>query len=112
MLEDIVLITVGHRNQFDPDLLRSDFADFRVAVVHDWLTVYGGAERVLEQILAVVPHAELFSLVDFVPTGQRAFLGGRAVQTSFLQQLPWARTHYRRYLPLMPLAVEQFDLSG
>ena len=59
-----------------------------------------------------IPHAELFSLVDFVPAEQRTFLGGRQVRTSFLQRLPWARTRYRNYLPLMPLAVEQFDLSG
>lgn len=112
MLEKIVLITIDGRNRTDPDLLRHDFAHLRVAVVHDWLTVYGGAERVLEQILAVVPHAQLFSLVDFVPAAQRGFLGGRPVRTSFLQGLPWARTRYRHYLPLMPLAVEQFDLSG
>lgn len=84
----------------------------RVAVVHDWLTVYGGAERVLEHILAVLPQADLFSLVDFVPPDQRGFLAGKPVRTSFIQRLPFARRHYRHYLPLMPLAVEQFDLSG
>ncbi|MFZ1425799.1 MAG: glycosyltransferase family 4 protein [Geminicoccaceae bacterium] len=83
-----------------------------MAVVHDWLTVYGGAERVLEQILGIIPHAELFSLIDFVPAEQRGFLGGRVVHTSFLQKLPFARQQYRRFLPLMPLAIEQFDLSG
>ena len=96
----------------EPRLLPDDFARLKVAVVHDWLTVYGGAERVLEQILAILPHAELFSLIDFVPTGQRAFLGGRTVHTSFLQKLPFAKQQYRRFLPLMPLAIEQFDLSG
>jgi glycosyltransferase involved in cell wall biosynthesis len=84
----------------------------RVAVVHDWLTVYAGAERVLEQMLLAFPQAELYSLVDFLPEDARGFLGGRRARTSFLQQLPRARTHYRSYLPLMPLAVEQFDLSG
>lgn len=91
--------------------LGRDFSNLRVAVVHDWLTVYGGAERVLEQILCVLPHAEIFSLIDFLPSDQRDFLGGRPVRTSFIQGLPFARHHYRRYLPLMPLAVEQFDLS-
>lgn len=95
----------------EPRLLPDDFARLKVAVVHDWLTVYGGAERVLEQILALLPHAELFSLIDFVPADQRAFLGGRKVQTSFLQRLPLARQLYRHFLPLMPLAIEQFDLS-
>src|SRR6478752_3196447 len=96
----------------EPRLLPDNFEHLRVAVVHDWLTVYGGAERVLEQILALLPHAELFSLIDFVPEDQRAFLGGRKVQTSFLQRLPLARKLYRHFLPLMPLAIEQFDLSG
>ena len=84
----------------------------KVAIVHDWLVTYAGAERVLEQMLAVFPEADLFSLVDFVPPEQRAFLGGRAVRTSFVQRLPFARTRYRQYLPILPLAIEQFDLSG
>ncbi len=84
----------------------------RVAVVHDWLTVYAGAERVLEQMLLAFPHAELYSLVDFLPDDARGFIQHKPVTTSFIQRLPRARTHYRGYLPLMPLAVEQFDLSG
>ncbi len=84
----------------------------KVAVVHDWLVTYAGAERVLEQMLQVLPEADLFSLIDFVPDDERGFLGGRPVRTSFLQRLPWARTRYRSYLPLMPLAIEQFDLSS
>ena len=59
----------------------------RVAVVHDWLVTYAGAERVLEQMLAVYPAADLFSLIDFVPPAERDFLGGRRVQTSFLQRI-------------------------
>ncbi len=84
----------------------------RVAVVHDWLVTYAGAERVLEQMLAVYPAADLFSLIDFVPPAERDFLGGRRVQTSFLQQIPGMRKRYRSFLPLMPLAIEQLDLSG
>ena len=84
----------------------------KVAIVHDWLPVYGGAERVLEQIIAVFPEADLFSMVDLLPPEQRHFLGGRPVTTSFLQNLPlWMRQRYRAFLPLMPTAVEQFDLS-
>ncbi|HET6778482.1 MAG TPA: glycosyltransferase family 4 protein [Gemmatimonadales bacterium] len=84
----------------------------KVAIVHDWLVTYAGAERVLEQMLAVYPEADLFSLIDFVPEEERAFLGGRPVRTSFLQRLPGVRRRYRSFLPLMPLAIEQFDLSG
>ena len=84
----------------------------KTAIVHDWLVTYGGAEHVLEQILALFPEADLFALCDFLPAEQRHFLGGRKVTTSFIQKLPMARTKYRSYLPLMPLAVEQFDLFG
>lgn len=83
----------------------------RTAIVHDWLVTYGGAERVLEDLLAVFPDADLFSLIDFLPDDQRGFLGGRTPRTSFLRRLPLARSHYRSYLPLMPLAAEQFDLA-
>lgn len=84
----------------------------RVAVVHDWLVVYGGAERVLEHILDLFPQADLFSLIDFVPPDQRHFLRGKSPITSFLQKVPGARRHYRKMLPLMPLAIEQLDLSA
>ncbi|MBY4916412.1 glycosyltransferase family 4 protein [Burkholderia dolosa] len=82
----------------------------RVAIVHDWLVTYAGAERVLEQIIACFPDADLFSLVDFLD--DRGFVRGKPVTTSFIQKLPFARTKYRSYLPLMPLAIEQLDVSG
>jgi len=83
----------------------------RVAVVHDWLVIYGGAERVLEHILDMYPQADIFSLIDFVPSEQRHFLRGKTPITSFLQRLPGAAKHYRKLLPLMPFAIEQLDLS-
>ena len=84
----------------------------KIAIVHDWLVTYAGAERVLEQMLNCFPEADLFSLVDFLPQGGRSFIKEKAVTTSFIQKLPKAKTKYRSYLPLMPLAIEQFDLSG
>jgi len=84
----------------------------RIAVVHDWLVTHAGAEKVLGEILAAFPSADVFSLVDFVPLAQRNFLAGKTVHTSFIQHLPWARSKYRSYLPLMPLAVEQLDVSA
>lgn len=95
-----------------PELLTRSGRRARIALVHDWLDSYYGSERVVEQILACFPDAHVFSLVDFVPEDQRAFLGGRSVRTSFIQELPFARRRFRNYLPLMPLAIEQFDLGG
>lgn len=86
-------------------------SDLKVAIVHDWLPVYGGAERVLEQIISLFPHADLFSLIDAIPSDQRAFLKDKPVQTSVIQKLPWGKTKYRFYFPLMPVVIEQFDLS-
>ena len=83
----------------------------RVAVVHDFLYTYAGAERVLEQILNVFPNADLFSLFDFLPDGERDFIQNKKVQTSFIQGLPFAKKKHRTFLPLMPLAIEQLDVS-
>ena len=83
----------------------------RVAVIHDWLYTFGGAERVLEQILAVFPNADVFSLFEVLPDDQRGFLGGRKVKTSFIQKLVKTNCNHRFLLPLMPIAIEQFDLS-
>lgn len=84
----------------------------RIAIVHDWLPVYGGAERVLEQMLQVYPEADVFSLIDALNDENRKFLKGRPVKTSFVQRLPGGKKYYRHCFPIMPLAIEQFDFSG
>ena len=83
----------------------------KVAIVCDWLVTYAGAEKVLEQILNVFPDADLFALVDFLDKDKREFIKNKKVTTSFIQNLPKAKTKYRNYLPLMPLAIEQLDVS-
>jgi glycosyltransferase involved in cell wall biosynthesis len=83
----------------------------KVAIVHEWLEHYAGSERVLAQLLNCYPNADVFAVVDFLPAEERDFLNGRKVTTSFIQNLPLARTRFRNYLQLMPLAVEQFDLG-
>lgn len=84
----------------------------RVAIVHDWLPLIGGAERVLEQLLRLYPDADLFTLFNFLDENDSKFLQGRKITTSFLQKAPFARRHYRNYLPMLPLAIEKFDLSS
>lgn len=84
----------------------------RIALVSDSISAYGGAERVIEQILSLYPQADIFAVVDVVPPDQRGFLGGRPVRTSFLQKIPKIERLYRSLLPLWPLAVEQFDVTG
>ena len=84
----------------------------KVAIIHDWLSTFGGAEKVVEQLLRLFPQADLFSLIDILPDRDRKFLGRHQIRTSFLQRLPRISTSYRSYLPLMPLAIERFDLSA
>jgi len=83
----------------------------RVAIVHDWLVVWGGAEGVLRELVALFPDCDLFSVVDFLSDRDRARLFGKHAKTTFIQNLPFAKKKYRVYLPLMPLAIEQLDLS-
>ena len=84
----------------------------KIAIVHDWLYTYAGAEKVLEQMIHCFPDADLFALIDFLPEAERGFLRGKKVTTSFLQQMPWAKSKHRHYLSLMPLAIEQLDVSS
>ncbi len=84
----------------------------RVAIVHDWLYVVGGAERVLQGMLRCFPGADLFCLFDFLPETDRARIGYTTSRTTFLQRMPFLRRHHRMFLPLMPLAIEQLDLRG
>jgi len=83
----------------------------KVAIVCDWLVTLGGAEKVLSKILNCFPDADLFAVIDFLEDKNRGLILNKPVKTTFIQKLPFAKKHYRTYLPLMPLAIEQFDLS-
>jgi glycosyltransferase involved in cell wall biosynthesis len=86
------------------------FSEVRIAIVHEWPVVYAGSERVVAAMLEVFPRADLYALVHDPEALRRTPLEGVPVRTSFIQSLPKSREKYRSYLPLMPLAVEQFDL--
>lgn len=84
----------------------------RIAFVHDWLVVCGGAEKVTREILRTF-DADVFALMDVLNEEDRAFiLGGKRAGTTFVQHLPFVRSRYRHYLPLFPLAIERLDLRG
>ncbi len=82
----------------------------RVAVIHDWLTGMRGGEQVLEEILEIVPEAELFTLFHF-PGSVSAAIESRPIHTSSLQRLARRVRDYRTLLPLFPRAVRQWNLS-
>lgn len=82
------------------------------AVVADWLVTYAGAERVLCEMLKTVPHADLYAVIDFIDeTTRKKHFQGKLAQTTFIQHLPFAQKKYRNYLPFMPYAIEQLDVS-
>jgi glycosyltransferase involved in cell wall biosynthesis len=83
----------------------------RFALVHDWFDCVAGSEKVVGEMLHCFPQSDVFSLVDYLTAAERRGLGIDAVQTSFIQKLPFARKRFRHYLPLMPAAIERFDLS-
>lgn len=86
--------------------------NLKIAIVHEWFVTYAGSERVVEQILNLFPNADLFAVVDFLNDSQRGFIQNKPVKTTFIQRLPFAKAKFRQYLPLMPLAIEQLDLSA
>src|SRR4051812_46267766 len=75
-----------------------------VAVVHEWMTSYAGSERVVEQLLKCYERAELYAVCDFLEAHEREFLQGRHVNTTFIQNVPFARRTFRHLLPLLTLA--------
>jgi glycosyltransferase involved in cell wall biosynthesis len=83
----------------------------RVALVHYWLLRMRGGERVLEQVLRLFPDADIFTHV-YDPAGVSDLIRARPVRTTFINRLPASRKLYQKYLPLMPLALEELDLSG
>jgi glycosyltransferase involved in cell wall biosynthesis len=84
----------------------------KIVIICDWLVTLAGAENVLRELLTLFPDADLFAVVDFLSPQQRQFLFNKSAQTTFIQHLPFAKKYYRHYLPLMPLAIEQLDLSA
>ncbi len=84
----------------------------RVALVHDWLVGWGGAEQVLAELAALYPQAPLYTSVWAPDPRVAAAFEGREIRTTWLQQLPGAGRHYRSLFPFMGRAFRGLDLSG
>ncbi|MDD3267626.1 MAG: glycosyltransferase family 4 protein [Burkholderiales bacterium] len=84
----------------------------KVAIVHEWFVSYAGSEKVVEQLIKCYPEADIFALIDCLNPDEKDFLQGKEVKTSFLQKIPFIKQKYQLFLPLMPFAIEQFDLSN
>ncbi|OUL33705.1 glycosyltransferase [Nostoc sp. 106C] len=83
----------------------------KYALIHEWLTpkATGGSELVVQEILNHI-NADLYALIDFESSNPKSYLYQRQIGTTFLQNLPYARNGIQKYLPLLPLAIEQLDL--
>ena len=82
----------------------------KIALVHDWLNTLGGAERVLIELHKIFPQAPIYTLFANKKFTDE-FLPKADIRPSFIQNIPFARKFYKYLLPLMPVAVESFDLS-
>jgi glycosyltransferase involved in cell wall biosynthesis len=82
------------------------------AVIHEWLTDWGGSEDVTRAMLACLPQAPLFATIDFLSPQDRARLGPRDIHTTFLQRAPGVRKRFWNYLPVTALAVETHDVRA
>ena len=85
----------------------------KVAIVHDWFVVKGGAEKVVKQMLECYPNAEVFSLFDFLsPEDRNEIMKDKQVNVSFMQKLPFAKKNYRYFFPIFSRAIESISLKG
>ena len=91
--------------------MTKSFSDLRVAIVHYWLVAQRGGERVVEALAEIFPQADIYTLV-LDRTRLSPSLRSRRITTSFLQKIPGATRHYRKLLPLFPIALEQFNLDA
>jgi glycosyltransferase involved in cell wall biosynthesis len=87
--------------------------DIKIALVHEWLTpkATGGSELVVQEILKFI-DADLYALIDFESINPDSYLFNRLIGTTFLQHFPLAKNGVQKYLPLLPIAIEQLDLRG
>ena len=83
----------------------------KVAIVHYWLVSMRGGEKVLEALCRLYPDADIFTHV-YAPEAISEPIKAHKIITTFIQKLPMARTTYKKYLAMMPLALEQLNLSN
>ena len=83
----------------------------KVAIVHYWIVNWRGGEKVLEQILALFPDAHIYCHTAD-PDIIKKHLPNKQIKFTFINKLPFSARFYQKYMPLMPYALEQLDLTG
>lgn len=82
-----------------------------VGIVADWLVAFAGAERVVKDMVDIYPDCEIYTAIEYLNEDARQLFSSKKIHTSFAQKLPRAKTKYQKYLPFLPLAIEQLDVS-
>jgi glycosyltransferase involved in cell wall biosynthesis len=83
----------------------------KIAIVHDYLNQYGGAERVVEALHELFPEAPIYTSV-YLPAEMPESFTRMDIRTSFMQRFPWMKRHFKKYLMFFPKAIESFDFTG
>lgn len=83
-----------------------------IGIVGDWFVTYAGSEKVVAEFIDLFPDAKVYGVVDFLSEDDKKKFKNKKIITTFIQKLPKAKKKYQQYLPLMPLAIEQLDLSS
>lgn len=83
-----------------------------IGIVGDWFVTYAGSEKVVAEFIDLFPDAKVYGVVDFLSEDDKKKFKNKKITTTFIQKLPKAKKKYQQYLPLMPLAIEQLDLSS
>lgn len=82
-----------------------------VGIIGDWFVTYAGSEKVVSEFIKIFPESELYSIVDFLSNNDKKHFLDKKINTTFIQTLPKAKQLYQKYLPLMPFAIEQLDVT-
>ena len=98
------------KNKFTRQEFNTYILPMKTALVHDWLTGMRGGEKCLEVLCELFPEAPIYTLLHN-KGAMSPIIESKTIMTSFIDGLPKKQTHYRSYLPLFPIAIEQFDLS-
>ena len=83
----------------------------KIAIIHDWLVNWGGAENVTSEINKIFPEADIFTTVNFLTKENRERFAAKNIYTTEIQGYPFAKKFYQLYLSKMPMAIEKLDLS-
>jgi len=110
LLQKLMIGLNGKRASMD-NVQHQAASHLRIALVHYWIVGVAGGEKVVQSLLKLYPHADIFTLL-YDPQAAEKVVGKRKITASFMQKIPRITRIYRSLLPIMPIAIENIDVSG